>query len=195
MRFTMASTSDTFFARDREAWRTWLAEHHASAREVWLLLNKKHTGRGGVTLEEAVEEALCFGWIDGKLKRIDDEKHVLRFTPRRPDSIWSASNKARVQRMMEAGRMTDAGLALVEAARRSGQWQLASERENVDALPPDLEEALAQDAKARGNFDAFAPSHKKAYIHWVLEAKRAETRQRRVSEVVRRAALNRRAGA
>jgi uncharacterized protein YdeI (YjbR/CyaY-like superfamily) len=186
--------SETFQAPDREAWRAWLAQHHASRDEVWLLMYKKHVDRPCVTLEEAVEEALCFGWIDGKLYRVDDEKHVLRFTPRRPGSVWSKTNKERVARLEAAGLMTAAGRAAVAAAKRSGQWRRADERERVGAPPADLEKALRGDARARACWGTLAPSHKKTYIHWILDAKRAETRERRVAETVRRLAAGRRPG-
>lgn len=186
----MAEIGETFFASDRQTWRAWLAEHHASAREIWLLFYKKHTGVACVSLDEAVEEALCFGWIDGKLRRIDDEKHALRFGPRRPGSIWAQSNKARVRKLIAEGRMTPAGLALVRAAKKSGEWQKATLRENVRELPPELRRALDADPVARDNWDAMAPSHRRAYIYWVSEAKRDATRQRRIAEVVLRVARN-----
>ena len=109
----------------REQWRAWLGENHDAAKELWLVFHKKHTGKGGLTYDEAVEEALCFGWIDGILKRIDDEKHMVRFCPRRKNSIWSERNKERVRRMIEAGRMTDIGLAKVQEAKENGQWAKA----------------------------------------------------------------------
>jgi uncharacterized protein YdeI (YjbR/CyaY-like superfamily) len=185
---------ETFFAEDQRAWRGWLEEHHAARNEVWLVLFKKHVERQCVSLEEAVEEALCFGWIDGKLKRVDDERHILRFCPRKPNSIWSESNKRRVRQLIESGRMTPAGLALVDEAKRNGQWDRAAERENIDDLPPDLEQALAADGTARAAFARLAPSHKKAYLLWVAEARRPETRARRIAEVVKRVARGRKPG-
>ena len=118
----MLDVSETLFCPDRDTWRVWLAEHGATRREVWLLFSKKHTGRPGLEYVEAVEEALCFGWIDGQLRRIDEEKHAIRFTPRRTGSVWAKSNKARVARMIEQGRMTEAGMALVRDAQKNGEW-------------------------------------------------------------------------
>lgn len=190
----MAGRSERFFAADRRTWRAWLREHHGTKQEIWLVFMKKHTRERCVSYEAAVEEALCWGWIDGKLRRIDDEKHMVRFTPRRPGSIWSEANKARVEKMIRQRKMTRAGVALVEEARKSGQWQKASARENVLEPPPDLARALARNKRARRNFEAFAPSYRKMYIAWVLDAKRDETRRRRIRKVVERAALNRKSG-
>ncbi len=189
------SSLPTFFAADAAAWRAWLEEHHATKREVWLVLLKRHVPRPSIRLEEAVEEALCLGWIDGMLRRIDDESHMLRFTPRRSDSVWAASNKARVERLIAEGRMRPEGLALVEEAKRRGEWDRADEREDVSTVPDDLAEALARDATAREAWERLAPSMKKQYLYWISEAKRSETRARRVAETVRRTREGRRPGA
>lgn len=187
----MREITETFFAPDREAWRAWLSEHHGSAREIWLVLLKKHVVRPSVTLEEAVEEALCFGWIDGHLRRIDDESHALRFTPRGRRSIWSQSNKDRVERLMREGKMTPAGLAAVEAAKTNGEWDAATEREDVDAVPEDLARAL-RESDAYQTLTSMAPSHRRAYLYWINEARRDETRERRIAETVRRVREGRR---
>ncbi len=177
----------TFFAEDAAAWHAWLEEHHASEREVWLVLLKRRVPRPSIRLDEAVEEALCFGWIDGRLRRIDDESHMLRFTPRRPDSVWAASNKARVERLIAEGRMRPEGLALVEEAKRRGEWDRVDEREVVSVVPDDLAAALAGDTTEAAGWERLAPSLKKQYLYWIGEAKRPETRARRVAEAVRRA--------
>jgi len=186
--------TDRFFAKDRRTWRAWLRKNGRRKPEIWLVFYKKHTGRRCVSYDASVEEALCWGWIDGKLRRIDDEKHMVRFTPRRPGSIWSVANKARVREMIRQRKMTRAGMALVEDAKRSGTWQRASARESTDAPPPDLKRALARNPKARENFEAFAPSYRKMYIAWVLDAKRDETRRRRIAKVVERSARGRKPG-
>ena len=118
----MIAITETFFAPDRAAWRAWLEANHASAPEIWLVFLKKHVAEPCVSLDEAVEEALCFGWVDSLLRRIDDRSHALRFTPRKPGSRWSASNKARVERLTREGRMAPAGLAAVAAAKERGTW-------------------------------------------------------------------------
>jgi len=186
--------SEVFLAKDREAWRDWLAKNHVDQKEVWLLIFKKKADKECVAYNDAVEEALCYGWIDGKVKRIDEEKHVIRFTPRKPKSVWSESNKARVRKMIKAGKMTEAGLKLVKAAKRSGQWQKAAEWANMDEVPADLEKALFDNDQARENFGNFASSYRKMYIGWILDAKRDETRQRRIRAVVNRAAQNKKPG-
>ena len=179
--------ADTFFAADRAAWREWLAAHHGSAAQVWLLLHKKHVGEPSVTYDEAVEEALCWGWIDGLTHRWDERSYAVRFTPRKPGSVWSESNVARVERMIAEGRMAPAGQALVDEAKRRGTWDEAASG-RLEVTPPDVEEALAADPAALARWRDWAPTHRRQYVYWVLDAKRPETRSRRVAEVARRAA-------
>ena len=171
--------------KDRAGWRAWLEKHHAAEKEVWLVLYKKHLARPGLSLDDAVEEALCFGWIDGKLRRIDDQKHVLRFTPRRRGSIWSESNKARVQRMIEQGRMTQAGLVKVTEARENGEWDRAAQREDVTVIPPGLGAALQANGMTPADFEKLVPSLRKQYLHWINSARTDPTRQKRIAETVR----------
>ncbi len=140
--------SDTFFAADRAAWREWLERHHAARTQVWLLLHKKHVEEPSVRYDEAVEEALCWGWIDGLTKRWDERSYAVRFTPRKPGSVWSESNVERVTRMIAEGRMTPAGQALVDEAKRRGTWDEAASG-RLDVTPPDLEAALAGVPAAR----------------------------------------------
>lgn len=180
--------------KDRDAWRAWLAENHAAAKERWLIFFKKHTGRPGLTYVEALEEALCFGWIDGILKRIDDEKHTIRFSPRRKNSLWSEPNKKRVARLIQEGRMTEAGLAKIREAKANGQWEKAARRDDVTLVPPELTTALERDGAARRNFEKLAPSHRRRFLYWISAAKRDETRLRRVAETVRLLARDQRLG-
>ena len=185
--------ADTFFAADRAAWREWLDWHHAARTQVWLLLHKKHVEEPSVSYQEAVEEALCWGWIDGLTKRWDERSYAVRFTPRKPTSVWSESNVERVTRMIAEGRMTPAGQALVDEAKRRGTWDEAASG-RLEVTPPDLEAALAGVPAARERWTTWAPSHRRQYIYWVLDAKRPETRARRVAETVRRAAAGIRPG-
>jgi uncharacterized protein YdeI (YjbR/CyaY-like superfamily) len=178
----------------REDWRAWLTAHHATAEEIWLVIHKKHAGKAGLTYVDALEEALCFGWIDGILKRIDDEKHTIRFTPRRKNSIWSEPNKKRVAKLIQEGRMTEAGLAKIREAKANGQWAKAATREDVTMVPPELTAALAENARARDNFEKLAPSYRKQFIYWIGTAKREETREKRIKTAIKLLVANRRLG-
>ena len=180
--------------RSRDQWRTWLVENHAAAAAIWLVFHKKHTGRPGLAYVEAVEEALCFGWIDGIVKRIDGEKHTIRFSPRRKNSIWSEQNKKRVGRLIKEGRMTEAGMAKVREAKANGQWDQAAQREDTTLVPPELTAVLAKNAKARLGFEKLAPCYRKQFIHWIGSAKRDETRCQRVAEAIRLLSRNKRLG-
>jgi uncharacterized protein YdeI (YjbR/CyaY-like superfamily) len=168
----------------RDEWRAWLERNHATEKEAWLVHYKKHAGRPGVPYEDAVEEALCFGWIDGLLRSIDAEKYALRYSPRRKNSIWSEGNKARAERMIEQGRMTDAGLAAVNRAKQNGEWDRAAMREAL-VVPPDLKKALAAGGNAERGFRRLTPSRRKQLIWWVTSAGTKATREKRISETVR----------
>ncbi len=179
---------------NRADWRTWLEENYDTEKEVWLIHYKKHTGALSISYEDAVEEALCFGWIDGLLRRIDDEKYILRYSPRRKQSVWSDSNKKRVEKLIEQGRMTKAGLTKVKQAKENGEWDKAMSREEDPPVPLDLKRALAVNKNARKNFNKFAPSYQKQYIWWITSAKREETRAKRIEETVNRSAQNKKPG-
>jgi uncharacterized protein YdeI (YjbR/CyaY-like superfamily) len=169
----------------REAWRAWLHENHAVEKEAWLLIRKKHSSGAGVGYEEALEEALCFGWIDGLMHPVDDDTFALRFSPRKARSIWSEGNKRRVERLIEQGRMAEAGMTAVRQAQENGEWEDATRREDTSTLPPDLEAALKEDEVARAAFEKLAPSHKRQYIYWITSAKTEATREKRIRETVR----------
>jgi uncharacterized protein YdeI (YjbR/CyaY-like superfamily) len=156
--------------------------------------SQKARGKAGLTYVEALEEALCFGWIDGILKRIDDEKHTIRFSPRRKNSIWSEQNKKRIRKLIQEGRMTEAGLAKIKEAKANGQWERAAVREDVTLVPPELTAALAGSAQARENFEKLAPSYRKQFIYWIGSAKREETREKRIKTTIKLLVANRRLG-
>lgn len=177
---------------DRTAWRAWLAENHATSPGVWLIFNKKATGKRFLTYEEAVEEALCFGWIDSRPSKIDDERYKLTMSPRKPKSVWSKINKERIERLIAGGLMTDAGMKPVDVAKRNGAWTSLDEIEAL-VMPDDLQAALGANEAAKSNFETFPPSSKKIILAWVSSAKRPETRQTRIQETVRLAAENIRA--
>lgn len=170
-------------------WRAWLAENHASARGAWLIYRKKDGGAGGVRYAEAVEEALCFGWIDSKAKSVDAERSLVTFTPRKPGGTWAKSNKERIARLIEQGRMTPAGMAKIEQAQADGSWNLLEEMEDP-TVPEDLAAAFSANEEAAQNFAAFAPGARLTYLRWIRSAKRPETRAKRVEETVRLVAQN-----
>jgi uncharacterized protein YdeI (YjbR/CyaY-like superfamily) len=174
------------------AWRKWLKQNHTRADGVWLISYKKATGKPRFEYDEAVEEALCFGWIDSKPNKLDDERSMLWFAPRKANTGWSKINKARAEKMIEAGRMTPAGLAKIEAAQRDGSWNALDTIEALE-VPPDLAAALAANPIAQQYFDAFPRSVKRAILEWISSAKKPETRAKRVEETARLATENIRA--
>ena len=173
--------------RSRAAWRAWLARHHATRRGVWVVLAKKHTGLATVGYNDAVEEALCFGWIDTTVNPIDDRFYKQLFTPRNPRSTWAASNKARVQRLSEQGLLMPAGEAAIATAKANGSWD-AITSVDAGAPPPELRKALRADAAAAARWDAYSPSCRKQFLYWLASAKRADTRSKRIATIVRCAA-------
>ncbi len=176
--------------KNRDEWRKWLENNYRTEKEVWLFHYKKHVGKIGIQLEEAVEEALCFGWIDGKLRKVDDERFMLRYSPRKPDSVWSRLNREKVETLIAAGKMTAAGLSIIEEAKKRGSWDQAYTNLKRDRIPADLRKALAQDKTALDNFQRFANSYRNMYIQWVKSAKTAKTRKGRIEKVVKQAAQN-----
>ncbi len=181
---------ERFQPADRAAWRAWLEANHATATGVWAVTYRRSSGRPTVAYEDLIEEALCFGWIDSIGRRLDDERTMLRFTPRKKRSVWAATNKARVERLLAAGLMAPAGLRAVEAAKADGSWEALTDSDNL-VVPDDLAAALEADATAARGFDALPPSSRKQLLFWVTSAKRPETRARRVAEVCRYAAAGR----
>lgn len=172
------------YLNSREQWRQWLAQHSDTEAGVWLIFYRKETGKPTIDYEAAVEEALCFGWIDGILRKLDDARYVRKFTPRRDKSGWSALNKERAERMIRQGKMTEAGLAKIKAAKKSGRWDEDPRPEIPFEVPPEFAKALAQSKKAKSNFETLAPSHRRHYIAWVAVAKKAETKKRRIAESI-----------
>lgn len=171
---------------NRAAWRAWLEKNHATESELWLIYYKKHCGKKSIRYEEAVEEALCYGWIDSIVKRLDDERYMQKYTPRKRKSIWSKLNKSRVERLVKNGRMTAVGLAVIEAAKKDGSWDRLSAVEEEPVMPDDLADVLSQNASAGRFFHSLAPSYQKQYLWWLLSAKRPETRKKRLIAIVER---------
>ena len=175
-------------------WRAWLNKNHDQAAEIWLAYYKKSVGKKSVSYSEALDEALCFGWIDSTVRRLDEEKYAQRYTPRKPGSIWSARNKAHIARLTAGGRMAPAGLAKVVAAKKDGSWNKLDTIDVNLETPDDLESALKNRPQAKAKWNAQAASQKKMYSWWIIQAKRPETRARRVEETIRRVLAGRKAG-
>jgi uncharacterized protein YdeI (YjbR/CyaY-like superfamily) len=173
----------------RREWRDWLERNHATASGVWLVSYKKSSGKPRVSYDQAVEEALCFGWIDSRPNTIDDERSMQYFSPRRAGSPWSKLNKQRIEKLVALGLMAPAGLAKIEAAKGDGSWYAYDAIEAL-LIPPDLDAALAANATAARHFRAFNASAKKQLLWWVASAKRPETRAKRIERLVAAAEAN-----
>lgn len=179
--------SKTIYIKTRSSWRSWLEKYHDREKDVWLIFYKKHTGKACISYNDAVEEALCFGWIDSIVKRLDDERFTQKFSPRKESSVWSESNRKRVQKMIEEGRMTDAGRAKLTDAFYASSAEPVRKKLPV---PPDFKAALVANKKAGENFNNFAPGYQQNYIRWITSAKREETRTKRIAEAVQLIADN-----
>jgi uncharacterized protein YdeI (YjbR/CyaY-like superfamily) len=172
-----------FFA-SREAWDEWLAGHHDSSSGVWIKLAKKASGIESVSYAEAVEVALCYGWIDGQARRVDDDYSAQRFTPRRARSRWSKRNRERATRLIERGEMKPAGLREVERAQADGRWEAAYDPPSTATVPDDLRRALDEAPTAREFFETLNSANRYAILHRIEDAKRPETRARRIEKFV-----------
>ncbi|MGZ8631113.1 MAG: YdeI/OmpD-associated family protein [Actinomycetota bacterium] len=179
-------------ATNRAAWRRWLEGHRDRGRGVWLVIHKRGSTGGSLTYDDAVAEALCFGWIDSKANTLDDERYKLWMAPRKPKSAWSAVNKRRVDELVGSGRMTEAGLATIDAAKADGSWN-ALDRSDALELPDDLLSAFDRHAGSRGHWDGFPPGARKQILEWIYAAKRDETRAKRIEVTASLAAKNERA--
>ncbi len=182
----------TFYAPTRKEWRLWLKENHSTEKFVWLIIYRKESEAPSIYYEEAVEEALCFGWIDSKGNKRDDKSFYLSFARRNPKSNWSGINKERIERLIKNGRMEPEGLKMVEQAKESGTWNALDDVENC-VVPDDLQKSLDANRKAFENFEAFPPSSKKIILLWIMSAKKSETRLKRILETVELAEKNIRA--
>jgi uncharacterized protein YdeI (YjbR/CyaY-like superfamily) len=186
----MQITNPKYF-KNRNEFRKWLEKNHAKQTELWILFFKVHTKKKCLRYAEAVEESLCFGWIDGIVKRIDDERHAQRFTPRKSKSIWSKVNKERAKRMIDAGKMTEAGLIKIKEAQKSGWWQNAYTTTQRDHdMSQEMKKALMSNRFAWKNFQNFTKSAQNLYIFWVNLAKREETKKKRIQLVLERSKKN-----
>jgi uncharacterized protein YdeI (YjbR/CyaY-like superfamily) len=171
----------TFHAPDRPAWRLWLEQHHATEQDVWLIYTRPGSGETSVSYEESVEEALCFGWVDSLIQKIDARHYARKFTPRRPGSNWSDTNKRRLAKVLAEGRMTPAGMAKVGTALDE---MPTPAREEADNLPTWLVEGMQASPMARENFSRLPRSHQRRYIAWLSSAKKEETRQKNLRKAI-----------
>jgi uncharacterized protein YdeI (YjbR/CyaY-like superfamily) len=179
----LRKTEERYFA-DRKDWRTWLIENHETEQEIWLVYYKKDSGKPSILYDDSVEEALCFGWVDSIIRRIDAVRFARKFTPRKAVSKWSEINKKRAEKMIEAGKMMPAGMAKVEEAKKSGRWFKTPVTKKELTLSSCFREALAGNKKALACFNRLAPSYKRNAVAWVESAKREETRKRRLAEFI-----------
>ena len=188
------SKEEVLFFGGRGEWSRWLEENHLSSGGVLLLFYKRHVGKRGISYSEALEEALRFGWIDSVLRRIDGEKHSIKFTPRKKGSVWSKKNRDTAERLIKEDRMTSAGYAVIDEAKKRGLWDKAYTNKKRDRMQSDLKKALLENKVAWKNFNGFANSYRNMYVGWVVNAKREETRLRRIKEVVSRSFMNKKPG-
>jgi len=187
----------SFYAADRKQWRAWLEKNHKTQTEVWLIYYKKASKRPRIPYDDAVEEALCFGWVDSLVKRIDDEKYAQKFTPRKDTSKWSEPNKKRLRAMMEQGKMTGAGLAVIDKAvltRLKDREGKSGKPNSGDGVPVFVQAAIDADKRARRNFYSLTPSHRLRYIRWIMSAKREETQKDRLKQAISMLAQGKAAG-
>jgi uncharacterized protein YdeI (YjbR/CyaY-like superfamily) len=190
---TQPDERDQVHPETRAQWRSWLAEHHATSDGVWLVQWRRQSGRSGPTYEEVVQEALCFGWIDSKAAKLDDDRTMMWVSPRKRGSGWARSNKLRIERLLADGLMAEAGLARIEEAKQDGSWTKLDAVEDL-VVPDDLAAAFAENPGAREHWDGFPRSVRRAALEWIVQAKRPETRARRITETARLAARGERPG-
>jgi uncharacterized protein YdeI (YjbR/CyaY-like superfamily) len=176
--------NDFYLFKDRTEWRAWLEANFESSKGIWLGYYKKHTGKPTVSYNEAVEEALCFGWIDSLTKKVDERIYKQKFTPRKKGSVWSQTNVQRVEEMIKEGLMTDAGLMKVAEAKKNGQWEKAYGSNKEELVPEDFLRELKKSKTAFTNFFNYTLSVRNRYIHRINQAKRPETRNKRIYEIV-----------
>ena len=191
MRQSKINAFSDFHPLSRGEWRDWLAENHAKSSGILFVYFKKQTGKPRVTYDEAVEEALCFGWIDSVPRKFDENRSKLLFTPRKPKSVWSKLNKTRIEKLIENGLMTESGLAKIEAAKRDGSWNALDASDNLE-IPTDLAQAFKANKTAAKNFTQFSDAVKRNILSWVGSAKRSATRAARIEKTVTMAERNKR---
>ena len=179
----MENEIESICPNSRQAWREWLEANHESKQAVWLIYYKKKSNLPTVLYSDAVDEALCFGWIDSKAKPIDEEKYMQFFTKRKPKSIWSRINKEKIERLTKAGLMTEAGFEIIEIAKQNGSWTILDESEAL-IVPEDLKKGFQKSTAAMDYFSSLSRSDKRNILQWLVLAKRQETREKRITEII-----------
>ena len=172
-----------FYPRSRQEWREWLQANHVTKQSVWLIYYKKKSNVPTVLYSDAVDEALCFGWIDSKAKPIDEEKYMQFFSKRKPKSVWSKVNKEKIERLTKEGLMAKAGFEIIEIAKQNGSWTILDESEAL-IVPEDLEKGFQKSAAAKDYFLGLSRSDKRNILQWLVLAKRQETREKRITEII-----------
>lgn len=187
----------TTHPKSRQQWRQWLEKNHSSSPGIWMIYYKKETGKPKVNYDEAVEEALCFGWIDSLPRKLDAERTMLKFTPRKSKSVWSQLNKKRIEKLIKENKMTAAGYAVIELAKKNRSWDTLTATDRAaenNHIPADLEKLLLKNKKANENFRNFSVSIRKQFLYWIDSAKRTETRLARIQQTVLMSASNKKPG-
>lgn len=179
----MDQAIEAFYPKNRQEWRDWLQINHDRKQSIWLVYYKKKSNIPTITYSEAVDEALCFGWIDSKSKPLDDEKFMQFFSKRKAKSVWSKVNKEKIERLTKEGLMTKAGFDIIEIAKQNGSWTILDEVEAL-IIPKDLNDEFENRPKAKAYFLSLSRSDKRNILQWLILAKRQETRQNRISEIV-----------
>ena len=181
---------ETFYPASQEEWRQWLKEHHDKKQSIWLICYKMKSGKPSISWSNAVDEALCFGWIDSTRKTVDHETFIQFFTRRKPKSVWSKINKEKVRRLIDEGLMAPAGYESIERAKQNGSWETLDEVEDL-TIPADLEAGFQARPGSLDYFLSLSKSVRKSILQWLILAKRPETRQKRMSEIAELAAEKR----
>jgi uncharacterized protein YdeI (YjbR/CyaY-like superfamily) len=182
----------TFYAESKTAFRNWLIENHIAETNLWLIIYKKDSGTPSITYDQAVDEALCFGWVDSSINKRDDDSFFQYFAKRNPKSNWSRVNKLKVEKLISEGLMTELGIKMIDLAKQTGTWIALDDVENL-INPLDLQESLDQNPLAKEYFELFPRSVKRGILEWLMNAKQTETRLKRIAEIVTKAERNERA--
>ena len=175
----------TKYFKNTSNWENWLGKNHQTENELWLVYYKKHTEKPTISYEGSVRVALCYGWIDSLIKKLDEDSYARKFNPRKKNSVWSESNKKRVSELLREGKMKPAGVELVEAAKQNGNWDSVISRPEIDfSMPEEFKNALRKNPVAADYFNTLNKRHQKEYLVWIIMAKRDETRERRINESI-----------